>query len=145
MDLLTSLTGRPSTDGIRLDPWVALKSSWHLLIFPVTQRAHQCPVGIDWAPWFLMIYLSPHKGASSTSDMLAQHHFSSQSDTATRAGPNITLDVRDLGLRSSELSGSVIVSVKLPASICQVNFLGKGGSHLVGWNQGGAARGEQSL
>lgn len=30
------------------------------------------------------------------SDMLAQHHFSSQNGTATRAGPNVTLDVRDL-------------------------------------------------
>lgn len=79
-----------------------------------------------------MMYLYPHKGASSTSDMLAQHHFSSQSGTATRAGPNLTLDVREFGLRASELSGSVIVSVVLPASVCQVNFLGKGGSLLVG-------------
>lgn len=63
--------------------------------------------------------------------MLAQHHFSSQSGTATRAGPNLTLDVRELGLRASELSGPVIVSVILSASVCQVNFLGKGGSLLV--------------
>lgn len=72
------------------------------------------------------------------SDMLAQPHFSSQSSTATRAGPNFTLDVREFGLRSSELPGSVIVSVILPASICQVNLLGKGGSLLVGRDQRGA-------
>ena len=44
-------------------------------------------------------YLRPHKEACSMFNTLAQHHFSSQNGIAARANPNITLDVRDLGLR----------------------------------------------
>lgn len=80
----TFLTGRPSiASWWAQTPGLLWHYCRHLLISPVTQSTHQCPMGIDWAPWFLMIYLSPHKGASSTSDMLAQHHFSSQNGTAT--------------------------------------------------------------
>lgn len=84
-----------------------------------------------------MMYLSYHKGAitfhlhPTMSNMLAQHHFSSQSGIATRAGPNVLWMSGILASESSELSGSMIVSVVLPASVCQVNFLGKGGRLLV--------------
>lgn len=122
------------------DPRVALTL---LLISPVTQSTHQCPMGIDWAPWFLMIYLSPHKGASSTSDMLAQHHFSSQNGTATRAGPNITLDVRDFGLR-------IIWIIRLSDCFCITaslylpgKFSWKGWQSLVGWSKEGTDPEEQ--
>lgn len=87
----------------------------HLIFSPVTHSMLMSSSGIDWAAWFLMIYLS-HKGASSTSNMLAPHHFSSQSSTTPRAGPDVTLGGRDLGLR-------IIRTISLDDYLCTTSSL----------------------
>ena len=99
---------------LRLDQGFKPWSYFRLLLFflLVTHNIPQCSAGVDWAPWFLMMYLS-HKGASSVNNLLTQHHFSSQSNTATTAGPRMTLGVRDSGLRVIGIT-RLIVSVLLP-------------------------------
>lgn len=62
------------------------------------------------------------------SNLLAEHHASSQSGTLP---PELARASRILASASSELSGSMIVSVIVPASIYQVEFLGKGCSLQV--------------
>ena len=66
------------------------------------------------------------------SNMLAQHHCSGQGSTAPELAQTLLWMSGNLTSESSELSGSTIVSVILPASVCQADFLGKGDSLLVG-------------